>query len=120
MIISTPTGSTGYNLSAGGPIVSPKTRAIVLTPISPHSLSKKSIVFDAGDRIRIELEEKRKTQINEAIVSFDGYKNYEISVGDRVDVIASEAPLHLIRLEQRSFYEVISRKLDRPVAPPET
>ena len=120
VIISTPTGSTGYNLSAGGPIVSPKTRAIVLTPISPHSLSKKSIVFDAGDRIRIELEEKRKTQINEAIVSFDGYKNYEISVGARVDVVASEVPLHLIRLEQRSFYEVISRKLDRPVAPPET
>ena len=116
VIISTPTGSTGYNLSAGGPIVSPKTRAIVLTPISPHSLSKKSIVFDAGDRIRITLTEKRKTQVNEAIVSFDGYKNYEISVGDQVEVMASSVPLRLIRLEQRSFFEVISRKLDRPAA----
>lgn len=114
VIISTPTGSTGYNLSAGGPIVSPKTRATVLTPISPHSLSKKSIVFDAGDRVRIELEEKRKTQVNEAIVSFDGYKNYEISVGDQVEVQASAVPLHLIRLEERSFFEVISRKFDRP------
>jgi len=114
VIISTPTGSTGYNLSAGGPIVSPKTRAIVLTPISPHSLSKKSIVFDAGDRIRITLTEKRKTQVNEGIVSFDGYKNYEISVGDQVEVMSSSVPLRLIRLEQRSFFEVISRKLDRP------
>ena len=114
VIISTPTGSTGYNLSAGGPIVSPKTRAIVLTPISPHSLSKKSIVFDADDRIRISLVEKRKTQVNEAIVSFDGYMNYEISVEDQVDVVTSDVPLHLIRLEERSFYEVISRKLDCP------
>lgn len=119
VIISTPTGSTGYNLSAGGPIVAPGTRAIVLTPISPHSLSKKSIVFDAGDRIRISLVEKRKTQINEGIVSFDGYKNYEISVDDEVEVMASDIPLHLIRLEQRSFYEVISKKLDRPIHPPE-
>ena len=119
VIISTPTGSTGYNLSAGGPIVAPGTRTIVLTPISPHSLSKKSIVFDAGDRIRISLVEKRKTQINEGIVSFDGYKNYEISVDDEVEVMASDIPLHLIRLEQRSFYEVISKKLDRPIHPPE-
>ena len=111
VILSTPTGSTGYNLSAGGPIVSPKARLLVMTPVSPHSLSKKSIVFGAGDKIRIELEEKRKTQKNEAIVSFDGYKNYEISVGDEVEICASDSALQLIRLEDRSFYEVLSRKL---------
>jgi len=111
VILSTPTGSTGYNLSAGGPIVSPRARLIVMTPVSPHSLSKKSIVFGAGDRIRIELEEKRKTQKNEAIVSFDGYKNYEISVGDEVEIFVSDSTLQLIRLEDRSFYEVLSRKL---------
>ena len=113
VIISTPTGSTGYNLSAGGPIVSPKTRLLVMTPISPHSLSKKSVVFGEGDRIRITLEEKRKTQVNEAIVSFDGYKNYSISVEDEVEVYAAEAPLRLIRFEDRSFYEVLSRKLSQ-------
>ncbi len=113
VIISTPTGSTGYNLSAGGPIVSPKTSLMVLTPISPHSLSKKSVVFGAGDRIRIALEEKRKTQTNEAIVSFDGYMNYEISVGDEVEVAAAPAPLRLIRFEDRSFYQVLSRKLSQ-------
>ena len=113
VILSTPTGSTAYNLSAGGPLVAPETRLMVLTPISPHSLSKKSVVFGAGDRIRIILEEKRKTQENEGIVSFDGYKNYDISVGDEVEVFAAEAPLRLIRLEHRSFYEVISRKLSQ-------
>ena len=111
VILSTPTGSTGYNLSAGGPIVSPKTRLLVLTPISPHSLSKKSVIFSAEDRIRVVLEEKRKTQINEAIVSFDGYKNYEISVGDEVEVSASPVHLNLIRFDERSFYDVISKKL---------
>ena len=111
IILATPTGSTGYNLSAGGPIVAPQARLIALTPVSPHSLLRKSLVFDASDRIRIELAEKRKTQINEAIVSFDGYKNYEISVGDEVEVCASDTVLHLIRLEERNFYEIIGRKL---------
>ena len=112
VILATPTGSTGYNLSAGGPIVAPQARLIALTPVSPHSLLRKSLVFDAADRIKIVLEEKRKTQINEAIVSFDGYKNYEISVGDEVEICASKTVLHLIRLEGRSFYEVIGRKLN--------
>ena len=111
VILATPTGSTAYNLSAGGPIVSPGARLMVMTPVSPHSLSKKSIVFDAGDRIRITLEEKRKTQMNEAIVSFDGYMNYEISVGDEVEICAAEQVLPLIRLEEDSFYEVLGRKL---------
>ena len=112
IIMSTPTGSTGYNLSAGGPIVSPTAKLIAMTPVSPHSLLKKSIVFDASDKIKIVLEEKRKTQINEAIVSFDGYKNYEISVGDEVEVFSSDTVLHLIRLEKRGFYEVVGKKLN--------
>ena len=111
VILSTPTGSTGYNLSAGGPIVSPQARRMVMTPVSPHSLSKKSIVFDAKDEIRIVLTEKRKTQKNEAIVSFDGYMNYEIAVEDEVEIHASDIPLHLIRLKKYCFYDVLSRKL---------
>jgi len=112
VILATPTGSTGYNLSAGGPIVAPQARLIALTPVSPHSLLRKSLVFDSTDRIKIVLEEKRKTQINEAIVSFDGYRNYEISVGDEVEICASETVLRMIRLDGRSFYEVIGRKLN--------
>ena len=66
VIIATPTGSTGYNLSAGGPIVSPKSKAIVVTPISPHSLTAKSVVFDSNDNIKIEIvkkEERRKQRL---------------------------------------------------------
>ena len=84
VIIATPTGSTGYNLSAGGPIVSPKSKAIVVTPISPHSLTAKSVVFDSNDNIKIEIVKKRRTQETEAIVSFDGGDSTELSAGDIV------------------------------------
>lgn len=110
IIVSTPTGSTGYNLSAGGPIVSPKASLILVTPVAPHSLSKKSVVFSAEDSIRIELVEKRKTQVNEALVSFDGFKNFEIGVNDKIEIRRSENELELIKLDEESFYEVISRK----------
>ena len=60
VIVSTPTGSTGYNLSAGGPIVSPNAELILVTPISPHALSAKSVVFDAKDVIKIEILKKRR------------------------------------------------------------
>ena len=110
IIVSTPTGSTGYNLSAGGPIVSPKASLILVTPVAPHSLSKKSVVFSAEDSIRIELVEKRKTQVNEALVSFDGFKNFEIGVNDKIEIRRSLNELELIKLDEESFYEVISRK----------
>ena len=110
VIVSTPTGSTGYNMSAGGPIISPKASLILVTPICPHSLSKKSVVFSAEDEIKLELIEKRKTQINEALVSFDGFMDYEIGVNSSVTVRRSEQELDLIKLDEESFYEVLSRK----------
>lgn len=72
VVISTPTGSTGYNLSAGGPIVSPDAELLVITPVSPHSLTAKSIVLSGKEEITIEITKKRKTQDTEAICSFDG------------------------------------------------
>ena len=86
VVISTPTGSTGYNLSAGGPIVSPDAELLVITPVSPHSLTAKSIVLSGKERITIEITKKRKTQDTEAICSFDGGNDVELSVGDRVDI----------------------------------
>lgn len=111
VIVSTPTGSTGYNLSAGGPIISPKSKAIAVTPISPHSLTAKSIVFDSTDRIRIEIVKKRKTQDTEAIVSFDGMNNMELSAGDNVNVVASERTVSLIKLYDVNFYSVLRDKI---------
>lgn len=111
VIVATPTGSTGYNLSAGGPIVSPKSKAIVVTPISPHSLTSKSVVFDSSDKIRIEIVKKRRTQETEAIVSFDGDNNMELSAGDFVSVSLSEREISLIKMYDVNFYSVLRDKI---------
>lgn len=113
VIVSTPTGSTGYNLSAGGPIVSPKSRLIIVTPISPHSLNTKSVVFDGNDRIKIEIVKQRKTQKTEAIVSFDGDNNMELSAGDCVNVGASDRIVKLIKMYDRNFYSVLRDKIGK-------
>ncbi len=111
VIVATPTGSTGYNLSAGGPIVSPKSKAIVVTPISPHSLTAKSVVFDSSDRIRIEIVKKRKTQDTEAIVSFDGGNSMELAAGDDVTAALSARNVRLIKMYDVNFYTVLRDKI---------
>ncbi|MBQ9200457.1 MAG: NAD(+)/NADH kinase [Lachnospiraceae bacterium] len=111
VIVATPTGSTGYNLSAGGPIISPKSKAIVVTPISPHSLTSKSIVFDSEDEIKIEIVKKRKTQETEAIVSFDGGNNTGLSAGDIINVKKSSKEIELVKLYDLNFYRVLRDKI---------
>ncbi len=111
VIIATPTGSTGYNLSAGGPIVSPKSKAIVVTPISPHSLTAKSVVFDSNDNIKIEIVKKRRTQETEAIVSFDGGDSTELSAGDIVTAKISFKEINLIKMYDVNFYSVLREKI---------
>ncbi len=111
VIVSTPTGSTGYNLSAGGPVVNPKTNLIVITPISPHALAKKSVVFDADDKIEIVIMAKRKNQGDGALVSFDGYENIDIGVGDVVDIRRSRHFVTLLRFSDVNFYERLRKKM---------
>ena len=111
VIVATPTGSTGYNLSAGGPIISPKARAVAVTPISPHSLTSKSVVFDSTDRIKIKVVKKRRTQETEAIVSFDGANNIEMSAGESVEVTCSAREIRLVKMYDTSFYSVLREKI---------
>lgn len=111
VIVATPTGSTGYNLSAGGPIVSPQSRLIIVSPISPHSLTTKSVVFDGGDKIRIEIVRRGKTQKTEAIASFDGDNNIELGVGDVIEVKLSEKTTKLIKMYDVNFYSVLREKI---------
>jgi NAD+ kinase len=111
VIVSTPTGSTGYNLSAGGPVISPKSKAIVVTPISPHSLKAKSVVFDTESEIKIEILKQRKTQETEAIISFDGRDNIDLSAGETVTVRLSEFKTNFIRMYDVNFYSVLRNKL---------
>ena len=111
VIISTPTGSTGYNLSAGGPIVSPKTDIIIVTPISPHSLASKSIVLSGDDEIVIEILKMRKAQREEAIVSFDGQPGIELAPCDRIRIRKASQTTRMIKLFDVSFYEVLRNKI---------
>lgn len=111
VIVATPTGSTGYNMSAGGPIVSPKASAIVVTPISPHSLTSKSVIFDSTEEIRVEIMKKRKTQETEAIVSFDGSNSIELSAGDVINVKLSSRSIKLIKMYDVNFYSVLRDKI---------
>lgn len=111
VIISTPTGSTGYNLSAGGPIVCPKTNIIIVTPISPHSLTSKSIVFSGEDEIVVEVLKMRKAQEEEAIVTFDGQQSIQLTTGERIVIRKSENVTKMVKLFDVSFYEVLREKI---------
>lgn len=111
VIVSTPTGSTGYNMSAGGPIVSPKTSLMIVTPISPHSLTSKSIVLSSEDEIVIEVLKMRKAQKEEAIVNFDGEPGILLSAGDKIVIHKSEITTKMIKLFDVSFYEVLREKI---------
>jgi Predicted sugar kinase len=111
VIISTPTGSTGYNLSAGGPIVNPGASLLVMTPISPYSLSMRSVIFGADDEISLELVDKRHNGQNKGLISFDGYMNVTMNIGDIAKVGVSDKCMKLARLDNSSVYTILRRKL---------
>lgn len=111
VIISTPTGSTGYNLSAGGPIVDPKAKMILLTPINAHNLNSRSIVLSADDEIEIEVGSRRYQKDEVASVSCDGDKIAELIVGDRYRISRSKHIINVCKLNKRSFLEILSKKM---------
>lgn len=115
VIISTPTGSTAYNLSAGGPIVSPQADVMVITPICPHSLSPRSIVVSAVDTIRIVVGKSKKTQEAEASASFDGQKVYDLGTDDVILIKKARYCTKLIKLNQSGIYEILRSKLSNRV-----
>ncbi len=108
LIIATPTGSTAYNLAAGGPIVQPSVDALVVTPIAPHTLTNRPIVIPSSAAVRVQpLMEDR----DEAFVTFDGQAGFELQAGDEVSVCRAPTPLRLIRPSTRSYFEVLREKL---------
>ncbi len=113
IIIATPTGSTGYNMSAGGPIVSPGTSLIIVTPVSPHSLTTKSIAFSSEDNITIEVVGKRDGQEEEAFASFGGRKGLALKQGDVLYINKSSRTTKLIKVYDVAFYEFLKHKLDK-------
>ncbi len=113
IIVSTPTGSTGYSLSAGGPIISPTATMLMLTPICPHTLNSRSIVFSGNDRIRIRIGEGRRGGRDEACVTFDGDTCVQMKTGDYVEIRKSEEVTRIMKINQVSFLEVLRNKLSR-------
>ena len=111
MIVSTPTGSTGYSLSAGGPIVSPMASMIVVTPICPHTLAARSIVLSGEDRVTIRLGPGRRAQSEEAFASFDGGGSVSMATGDYVEIEKSEKTVNILKISRISFLEVLRNKM---------
>ena len=105
MIVATPTGSTAYNLSARGPIVSPLHRAIVMTPVAPHMLFDRSLVLDPDEHIEIEVLDGRP-----AILVVDGRNLATLSPGDIVRVGAAKQNAHFITFDGRDFHQILKAK----------
>ena len=111
IIISTPTGSTAYNMSAGGPIVDPKGDMILLTPNNAHNLTSKSIVLSGDDEIEIEILSRREQNDEMACVSYDGDTTAELAVGDRFVISKAANHTKICKLHQRSFLEILRKKM---------
>ncbi len=111
VIVTTPTGSTGYNLSAGGPIVEPKAQLLVLTPICPHTLSARSIILSADDVVEIEIPEGKDGQKQEIGANFDGTGMVSIYAGDRIRIVKSDKTTEIIKINKVSFLDVLHKKL---------
>ena len=109
LIVATATGSTAYNLAAGGPIVHPRVDALVLTPIAPHTLTNRPIVVPAGEVIEV-----RPTVADvkdEIFVTYDGQSGYPLHAGDVVRIRRSERVLQLVKAPARNYFELLREKL---------
>lgn len=111
MIVTTPTGSTGYNLSAGGPLVEPSARLIMLTPICPHSLNQRSIILSAEDVIEIEIPKRSEGGVQTVEANFDGSCVIPLRTGDRIQIVRSQETTEFLKLNQVSFLDVLHRKM---------
>ena len=109
LIVATATGSTAYNLAAGGPIVHPRVDALVLTPIAPHTLTNRPIVVPASEVIEV-----RPTVVDakdEIFVTYDGQTGYPLHAGDIVRIRRSERALQLVKAPARNYFELLREKL---------
>lgn len=111
IIVSTPTGSTGYSLSAGGPIISPGASMILMTPLAPHTLNTRSIVFAAEDVIAVELGEGRDGGVEQGMASFDGAARVPMITGDRIVISKSRKDTRIIKINNISFLETLREKM---------
>ena len=108
LIIASPTGSTAYNLAAGGPIVHPAVDAMVLTPIAPHTLTNRPVVISGASEVRARpiMEDH-----DEVFVTFDGQSGFPLRPGDHVTVRRAPRPVRIVKSAHRSYFDVLREKL---------
>ena len=108
IILATPTGSTAYSLSAGGPVIEPSMKCILLTPICQHSMFSRPVIFGENSKINITAKTREK---DESVLSIDGGRPIIISARDLVSVEAAKMTVSLIKLKNQNFYKVLNSKL---------
>ena len=115
LIISTPTGSTAYSMSAGGPIVDPKSEMIIVTPVNAQAMTAKSIVLEAKDEIIVEVMQRRrgKAREGEAVeIAFDGDNIARLKTGERIVIRKAAEHVRFLKLSEMSFIERLQKKID--------
>lgn len=110
VIVSTPTGSTAYAMSAGGPIVEPTAQSIIFTPICAHALQAKAFVLDSQRLVSVRMGANSRKS---AYLSVDGGRAFKLLPTDRVEITKSQRQTRLVKLTGRSFYELINQKLGK-------
>ena len=108
LIVATPTGSTAYNLAAGGPIVQPAVEAMLLTPIAPHMLTNRPVVLPASSDIRVS---PIMNGNEEVFVTFDGQSGYSLEADDIIEIGRANRVLRLVRSASRNYWDVLRQKL---------
>ncbi len=111
MIVATPTGSTGYNMSAGGPIVEPGAKLLLLTPICPHTLNTRSIVLASEDEIRIEIPQGKDGRRQVVEANFDGSHKITMETGDSIAIRKASKTTGILKLNTESFLAVLHKKM---------
>ena len=107
LVIATPTGSTAYSFAAGGPIVSPRHRGLLVTPVAPHAAFDRAVFLHPDERLRVHVLDRSAPLLLEA----DGQRVAELSAGDCIEFAISERPAQILRLQPQGFYERARRKL---------
>ena len=108
LIVGTPTGSTAYNLAAGGPIVHPQLDAVLLTPIAPHILTNRPVIVPASSAIRVQ---PVMDNLPEVFVTFDGQSGHPLDAEDVIEIVRAQRTLPLVRAPRRSYFDTLRQKL---------
>ena len=111
VVVCTPTGATGYNLSAGGPVINPTCKNFLITPICPHSLASRSVVLAKEDTVTIEVMDLRGRDKEQAVVSFDGKEGIHLRDRDQVRIYRAKEVTPFIKTKEISFTRILKEKL---------